>query len=55
VKLKGESGRGRESHECKTVLDFAVETSERVGHRFVGTEHLLVGMLRVEKSLAAKS
>jgi len=42
------------SDECKTALDFAVETSERFGHRFVGTEHLLVGILRVEKSLAAQ-
>ena len=42
------------SDECKTALDFAVETSERFGHRFVGTEHLLVGILRVAKSLAAQ-
>jgi len=40
--------------ESKQVLNFAVEESERLGHRHVGTEHLLIGMLRVEGSLAAQ-
>jgi Clp amino terminal domain, pathogenicity island component len=40
--------------ECKTVLTFAAEEADRLGHRHVGTEHLLVGMLRVEGSLAAR-
>src|SRR5215469_3075978 len=42
------------SDECKKVLDFAAETAERMGHRWVGTEHLLIGILRVETSLAAQ-
>jgi hypothetical protein len=39
--------------ESKQALRFAAEESERLGHQHVGTEHLLVGMLRVEGSLAA--
>jgi hypothetical protein len=42
------------SHESKQVLMLATEESERLGHRHVGTEHLLAGMLRVEGSLAAR-
>lgn len=40
--------------ECKEVLDLAAEESERLGVRHVGTEHILLGMLGVEGSLAAQ-
>jgi ATP-dependent Clp protease ATP-binding subunit ClpA len=40
--------------ESKKVLDLAAEEAERLGHRHVGTEHLLLGMLRVDGSLAAR-
>jgi ATP-dependent Clp protease ATP-binding subunit ClpA len=40
--------------ECKKVLTLAAEESERLGHRHVETEHILVGMLRMEDSLAAR-
>ncbi|MGB2679266.1 MAG: Clp protease N-terminal domain-containing protein [Candidatus Acidiferrum sp.] len=42
------------SAECKKVLTLAAETSERLGHPMVETEHLLIGILRVEASLAAQ-
>jgi ATP-dependent Clp protease ATP-binding subunit ClpC len=42
------------THESKQVLDFAAEEAERLGDRNVGPEHLLVGMLRVEGSFAAR-
>ena len=42
------------TNECKKVLTLAAEESDRLGHRHVGTEHILVGMLRVEGSLAAR-
>src|SRR6195256_565263 len=42
------------SQESKQVLTLAAEESDRLGHRHVGTEHLLVGLLRVEGSLAAR-
>jgi len=42
------------SAECKKVLNLAGETAERLGHRRVEIEHLLIGILRVEASLAAQ-
>lgn len=41
-------------HDAKTALAYAVEESRRCGHTSIGTEHLLLGLLRVERSLAAK-
>jgi hypothetical protein len=40
--------------ECKKVLTLAAEEADRLGHRHVGTEHVLLGMLGVEGSLAAR-
>jgi ATP-dependent Clp protease ATP-binding subunit ClpC len=42
------------SNECKCVLAYAAEEAERLGHKHIGTEHLLLGLLREEKSLAAQ-
>ncbi|MEP7271616.1 MAG: ATP-dependent Clp protease ATP-binding subunit [Acidobacteriota bacterium] len=42
------------SLEAKRVLAFAAEESERLGHRHIGTEHLLLGLLREENSIAAE-
>jgi ATP-dependent Clp protease ATP-binding subunit ClpC len=41
------------SNECKRVLAFASEEAERLGHKHLGTEHLLLGLLREENSFAA--
>jgi ATP-dependent Clp protease ATP-binding subunit ClpA len=40
--------------ECKKVLNMAVGEAERLAHRHLGTDHLLLGMLRLEVSLAAQ-
>ncbi len=40
--------------DSKKILNLAAEEADRLGHRHVGTEHLLLGMLRVEGSLAAQ-
>jgi len=40
------------SNECKRILAYAVEETERLNHRLLGTEHLLLGILREEKCLA---
>ena len=40
--------------ECKKVLNLAGEEADRLGHRRVGTEHLLIALLRAEGSVAAK-
>ena len=42
------------SADCKQVLNLAVETCERLGHRLVEPEHIMIGILRVETSLAAQ-
>jgi ATP-dependent Clp protease ATP-binding subunit ClpC len=41
------------SPESKRVLGFAAEEAERMLHNYIGTEHVLLGLLREEKSLAA--
>lgn len=42
------------SNECKRILAYAAEEAERLNHRHIGTEHLLLGILREEKCLAAE-
>src|SRR5437899_1612854 len=42
------------SQECKRVLTYATEEAERLAHKHIGTEHLLLGLLREEKSFAAE-
>lgn len=42
------------SHESKRVLAYAAEEMERLNHRHIGTEHLLLGLLREENGLAAR-
>jgi ATP-dependent Clp protease ATP-binding subunit ClpC len=42
------------SGEAKRVLSFAAEESELLGNRHIGTEHLLLGLLREEDSIAAE-
>ena len=42
------------SHECKRVLSYGAEEAEGLNHKHIGTEHLLLGLLREEKSFAAK-
>jgi len=43
------------SHECKRVLNYAAEEAERLSHKHIGTEHLLLGLLREERCFAAES
>ena len=42
------------SNECKRVLAYAAEEAERLSHKHIGTEHLLLGLLREEKCFAAQ-
>jgi len=41
------------SNECKRVLAYAAEEAERLAHKHIGTEHLLLGLLREEGCFAA--
>jgi len=42
------------SHECKRILAYAAEESQRLGHVHIGTAHLLLGLLREDESFAAQ-
>src|SRR5713101_207812 len=42
------------SNESKRVLAYAAEEAERLAHEHIGTEHLLLGLLREEKCFAAQ-
>jgi ATP-dependent Clp protease ATP-binding subunit ClpC len=42
------------SDESKRALNAAAEESERLSHKHIGTEHMLLGLLREEKSVAAE-
>ena len=43
------------SNECKRILAYAAEEADLLRHKHLGTEHLLLGMLREEKSFAAET
>lgn len=40
--------------DSKRVLNIAAEEAERFGHRHIGTEHLLLGLLQVEEGMASE-
>ena len=42
------------SEECQRVLAFAAEEADRLGHDKIGDGHMLFGLLREEKCLAAE-
>jgi ATP-dependent Clp protease ATP-binding subunit ClpC len=42
------------SDPAKRVLGYAMEESDQLGHPHIGTEHLLLGLLREEGTLACK-
>jgi hypothetical protein len=41
------------SNESKRVLAYAAEEAERLGHKHIGSEHLLLGLLREKTAFAA--
>ena len=42
------------SHECQRVLAYGAEEAEQLSHKHIGTEHLLLGLLREEGCFAAE-
>jgi ATP-dependent Clp protease ATP-binding subunit ClpC len=42
------------SQESIRVLAYAAEEAERLSHKYIGTEHLLLGLVREENGLAAE-
>jgi ATP-dependent Clp protease ATP-binding subunit ClpC len=51
-----EAGRvfGRFTEQAHQVLDLGRDEAERIGHRYLGPEHLLLGMLHEGASGAAR-
>jgi len=43
------------SNESKRVLGYASEEADQLHHKHIGTEHLLLGLLREEKAVAARA
>ncbi|MDA7857887.1 ATP-dependent Clp protease ATP-binding subunit [bacterium] len=39
---------------AKKVLELAVQEAQNIGHNYVGTEHLLLGLLREQEGVAAR-
>jgi ATP-dependent Clp protease ATP-binding subunit ClpC len=42
------------TNRAKVVLELAMKEAQEVGHAYVGSEHLLIGLLREEKGIAAQ-
>ncbi len=42
------------SNESRVCLNYAMEEAKNFGHSYVGTEHLLLGVIRTEGSLGAR-
>jgi ATP-dependent Clp protease ATP-binding subunit ClpA len=42
------------SDECKRVLAYGMEEADRLGHDYIGTGHLLLGLMREEGCFAAQ-
>ncbi len=42
------------NNECKRVLAYAAEEAERLSHKHIGPEHMLLGLLREENCFAAQ-
>ena len=42
------------SNECKRILAYAAEEADKLTHKFIGTGHLFLGVLREQDCFAAK-
>ncbi|HEY4311725.1 MAG TPA: Clp protease N-terminal domain-containing protein [Pirellulales bacterium] len=48
-------GRRREVYSAKRVVEYAMEEARDMGHRYVGTEHILLGLLLDQQGIAAQA
>ena len=42
------------SNECKRILAYAAEEADKLSHKYIGTGHLFLGVLREQDCFAAK-
>src|SRR5689334_13688668 len=47
-------GRIQQTERFRRVLDYAIEEASSLSHNYVGTEHLLLGLLREPEGTAAR-
>jgi ATP-dependent Clp protease ATP-binding subunit ClpC len=47
-------GRRPQTNETKEVMSLAIAEARRFGHRYVGTEHLVLALLQLKEGLPAK-
>ena len=47
-------GRLPQTPRAKKVLEYAIEEAKALNHNYVGTEHLLLGLLREREGMAAQ-
>ncbi len=45
----------QQTERCQRVLNYAIEEASSLGHNYVGTEHLLLGLLREPEGTAARA
>ena len=51
---KGSVGRRANTKELNEVMNLAIQEARRFGHRYVGTEHLILGVLSSAESIPAR-
>src|SRR6516225_8336624 len=50
----GTVGKLPQTPRAKKVIEYAIEEARNLGHNYVGTEHLLLGLLREQEGVAAQ-
>jgi ATP-dependent Clp protease ATP-binding subunit ClpC len=59
IKLKADtdtnsSQQQQQTQHAKKVIEYAAEEAKNFSHDFIGTEHILLGLLRVSDSIASQ-
>src|ERR1035437_4552738 len=47
-------GNRPQTSQAKKAIEFAIEESRNLGHNYIGSEHILLGLLRVQDGVAAQ-
>src|SRR5205085_4905531 len=47
-------GRLPQTPRAKKVIEYSMEEARNLGHNYVGTEHILLGLLREQEGVAAQ-
>src|SRR5437868_11259680 len=48
------SGKLPQTPHAKRVIEYSIEEARKIEHKYVGTEHLLLGLLREKEGVAAQ-